>query len=63
MGAGSPQLGARVENLARAILAIADRVTGQAVRGRFIPVFYPVMRVYSGGVGSRQEMVFSLVRR
>ncbi|MFI1286421.1 hypothetical protein ACH4U5_37645, partial [Streptomyces sp. NPDC020858] len=34
-----------------------------AFRGRFIPLFYPVISRLVWCVGSRQEMVFSPVRR
>ncbi|MGC4983871.1 TniQ family protein [Streptomyces sp. DT193] len=39
-----------------------DRAT-RLVRGRFILLFHPRMRLWCAGVGSRQEMVFSPVRR
>lgn len=33
------------------------------LRGRSLPSFHPVMRIWSGDVGSRQEMVAPPVRR
>ncbi|MES9622960.1 hypothetical protein ACPCBX_33745, partial [Streptomyces tuirus] len=36
---------------------------GGALRGRFLPLFHPGICCLVCGVGSRQEMVFSLVRR